>query len=84
VTRKIRKTCGLLPPPPPSDVDLAGAWHGWRIRNGILRSPDGDQITPERLRGILFVESLHKRRRKPHTLSQLSLLAAVRLPLKKP
>ena len=43
--------------------DLAGPWAGWKLRGKALVSPDGDKITPERLRGLLFTESLRRRRR---------------------
>lgn len=35
-------------------VALYGPWRGWRMAGRVLVSPDGDRITPERLRGILF------------------------------
>lgn len=35
-------------------VDLTGPWVGWRMRGRDLVSPDGDRITPERLRGLVF------------------------------
>lgn len=42
-------------------IDPGGHWIGWRLRGRFLISPDGDRITPERLRGILFREDLAKR-----------------------
>lgn len=42
---------------------LGGPWTGWRMAGRVLVSPDGDRITPERLRGILWREGLEKRRR---------------------
>lgn len=42
-------------------IDPGGRWIGWRLRGNFLISPDGDKITPERLRGILFREDLAKR-----------------------
>jgi hypothetical protein len=36
---------------------LFGPWVGWRMVGRELVSPDGDRINPERLRGMLFVES---------------------------
>ena len=34
-------------------LDLEGAWLGWRLRGRDLVSPDGDRISPERLRGLM-------------------------------
>lgn len=48
-----------------STIDLTGPWHGWKLRGSVLVSPDKDRITPERLRGLLFVESLTKPKRSP-------------------
>lgn len=42
-------------------IDPGGRWLHWRLRGNFLISPDGDRITPERLRGILFREDLTKR-----------------------
>jgi hypothetical protein len=41
--------------------DLHGLWTGWRFRGRVLVSPDGERISPERLRGILFREACEKR-----------------------
>lgn len=47
-------------------IDPGGHWLGWRLRGRFLISPDGDRITPERLRGFLFTEHLrHKLRPRP-------------------
>jgi hypothetical protein len=47
-------------------IDLAHEWTGWRLRGRWLISPEGDRITPERLRGLLFREALAKpKRTKP-------------------
>lgn len=35
-------------------LDLTGEWYGWRLRGRHLVSPDGDRLTPERLRGLLW------------------------------
>lgn len=40
---------------------LHGHWAGWRMAGRCLVSPDGDRISPERLRGILFAEAAWKR-----------------------
>lgn len=44
------------------DVDLFDEWHGFRIRGRYLIGPDGDRMTPERLRGLLFRDYLELRR----------------------
>lgn len=36
---------------------LPDPWSGWRFAGRVLVSPDGDRITPERLRGILWSEA---------------------------
>lgn len=41
-------------------VDLRGEWQGWKFRGRDLVSPDGDRISPERLRGILYMEIAQK------------------------
>lgn len=41
---------------------LTAEWQGWRLAGRVLVSPDGDRISPERLRGILFHESMRSRR----------------------
>lgn len=43
---------------------LYGQWAGWRMAGRVLVSPDGDRISPERLRGILFREAGHLRLQK--------------------
>jgi hypothetical protein len=40
------------------DIDLTGAWQGWRIRGGVLISPDQDRITVRRLHGLVLTEGL--------------------------
>jgi hypothetical protein len=37
------------------------AWSGWFFRGGVLVSPDGHRITPERLRGLLFRQDSERR-----------------------
>ncbi len=41
-------------------VPLHGDWAGWRMAGRCLVSPDGDRISPERLRGVLWRESCRK------------------------
>jgi hypothetical protein len=43
---------------------LHGPWAGWRMAGRVLVSPDGDRIAPERLRGLMFRETMEARRRK--------------------
>lgn len=43
---------------------LPADWAGWRLAGRWLVSPDGDRITPERLRGLLFRESSESSVRK--------------------
>ena len=45
--------------------ELHGPWHGWRFAGRELVSPDGDRINAERLRGLLFAESLRRRYADP-------------------
>lgn len=60
-------------------VDLAGEWSGWKIRGRVLVSPDGDRIPVERLRGLLFTESLKRQKRnKPGRPPKLELDARPR------
>lgn len=35
-------------------IDLPGTWTGWQVRGRFLVSPDGEHITAERLRGLLW------------------------------
>lgn len=57
-----------------SRIDLAGEWAGWKIRGRVLVSPDGDRVPVERLRGLLFTESLKRpKRSKPGRPSALEL-----------
>lgn len=43
-------------------TQLHGPWAGWRLAGRDLVSPDGDRISPERIRGILWRETLEIRR----------------------
>lgn len=42
----------------PNNIDLTGDWHGWRQRGRWLVSDDGQRITVERLRGLLWREQM--------------------------
>ena len=44
-----------------SNVDFDGEWYGWRLRGRHLVSDDGQRITPERLRGLLWREKMELR-----------------------
>ena len=56
-----------------NQTPLYGEWAGWRMAGRCLVSPDGDRITPERLRGILFAEvgrrAIEKRRARTPALA---------------
>lgn len=41
---------------------LGGPWTGWRMAGRELISPDGDRISPERMRGILWRHAQEQRR----------------------
>jgi len=40
---------------------LYGPWQGWRLAGRELISPDGDRLSVERLRGMLFREKFRPR-----------------------
>lgn len=58
--------------------DFTEEWYGWRLRGRFLVSPDGDRITSERLRGILFREDLRKRYSKKPVSSKPATLDGLR------
>ena len=35
-------------------IDFGHEWAGWKMRGRVLVSPDGDRISAQRLRGLLF------------------------------
>ena len=43
-------------------IDLTGAWSGWKVRGQHLVSPDGQRISPERFRGLLWRDEMELRR----------------------
>ncbi|MGH8075961.1 MAG: DUF3653 domain-containing protein [Lysobacter sp.] len=43
-------------------IDLGGRWTGWRLRGNYLVTPDGDRMTPERVTGLAWRDSLELRR----------------------
>ena len=57
-------------------IDPGGHWLGWKLRGRVLVSPDQDRITPERLRGLLFCESLRLRRDKARAVLQGGVITA--------
>lgn len=66
-------------------IDPGGRWLNWKLRGNFLISPDGDRVTPERLRGLLFTESLRVRRDKACKPSAeiLSLAEGLRTSIKR-
>lgn len=40
---------------------LNGRFIGWRIAGNYLVSPDGDRMTPERLKGLVWRDSMELR-----------------------
>jgi hypothetical protein len=57
---------------------LFGEWAGWRMAGRCLVSPDGDRISPERLRGLLFVEAgrLRVEKRRARVTAVIPILPA--------
>ena len=57
---------------------LHGAWSGWRLAGRGLVSPECDQISGERLRGILFTENnrLRLQRQRARAAAQIAPLPA--------
>jgi len=45
-----------------NQVELTGPWLGGRLAGRDLVSPDGQRISPERLRGLIFRQSIDGRR----------------------
>jgi len=45
-----------------NQLELTGPWQGWRLAGRDLVSPDGQRISPERLRGLIFRQSMDARR----------------------
>jgi len=44
-----------------TDVDLDGEWYGWRLRGRHLVSEDGQRITIERMRGLMWRDKMELR-----------------------
>lgn len=40
---------------------LPADWAGWRLAGRYLVSPDGDRVSVERLRGLLFAETYRRK-----------------------
>lgn len=45
-----------------TDVDLDGEWYGWRLRGRHLVSEDGQRMTLERMRGLMWRDKMELRR----------------------
>jgi hypothetical protein len=45
-----------------TDHDFDGEWYGWRLRGRLLVSADGQRMTPERLRGLMWRDKMELRR----------------------
>lgn len=58
---------------------LYGPWSGWRLAGRELVSPDGDRLSPERLRGILFGERHRPRSRSKNETPPIGVLRSQRL-----
>lgn len=41
--------------------DFTDEWIGWKLRGRYLITPDGDRLTPERIRGLGFRDALELR-----------------------
>ncbi|MFC7300202.1 DUF3653 domain-containing protein [Cognatiluteimonas weifangensis] len=59
---------------------LYGPWAGWRMAGRVLVSPDGDRISPERLRGLLWRENLRICSTGRTRSGRRSLVAVAKLP----
>jgi len=44
-----------------TDVDFDGEWYGWRLRGRHLVSEDGQRMTVERLRGLMWRDKMELR-----------------------
>lgn len=64
-------------------LDLPADWAGWRLRGRWLISPEGDRMTPERLRGLMFRECLEQRQRKAARKGQQEAKVVALAPAKK-
>lgn len=49
---------------------LHGPWSGWRMAGRDLVSPEGDRLSPERLRGLMFRQALEARRDRARARAQ--------------
>lgn len=43
------------------DFDFTEEWHGWRLRGRQLVSADGQRMTVERLRGLMWRDAMELR-----------------------
>lgn len=44
-----------------SEIDFDGEWYGWRLRGRHLVSEDGQRMTVERLRGLMWRDAMELR-----------------------
>jgi hypothetical protein len=44
------------------NIDFDGDWYGWRLRGRHLVSEDGQRMTIERLRGLMWRDKMELRR----------------------
>jgi hypothetical protein len=44
-----------------TDIDFDGEWYGWRLRGRHLVSDDGQRITAQRLRALLWRDKMELR-----------------------
>ncbi|WP_432277815.1 DUF3653 domain-containing protein [Lysobacter stagni] len=51
-------------------LSLTGPWAGWRFAGRDLVAPDGQRISPERLRGLMFRQTLEAHRDQARTRRQ--------------
>lgn len=65
-------------------MPLYGPWAGWRLAGAVLVSPDGDRISPERLRGILWREQLRLRVPIAKRPGRDSIVPLPKLPAREP
>ena len=58
---------------------LHGPWCGWRLAGRDLVSPDGERISTERLRGLMFRAAAEARRDRARARAKAGLQGEVRV-----
>jgi hypothetical protein len=48
-----------------NEAALYGPWRGWRLAGRYLVNPTGERLMPERLRGLMFIESIRPKKHSP-------------------